>query len=126
LVRQLAERKDAPVVFATARKPKEAHELNALAAKLPNVHVVEADLVKKLDSAAAEVKKHVDGVDVLIVNGAEFVFGMFSRVANQSSNNHPAYRFFHQFHTNATSNNSTPQAKSRMTILTNLSWIPSI
>lgn len=74
-VRQLAERDDAPIVLATARKPKEAKDLNALAAKHSNIKVLEADLVKKFDSVAAEAKKHVDGVDVLIVNGAEFHFG---------------------------------------------------
>jgi len=75
VVKQLASRQDAPIVFATARKPKEAHLLNTLAAQLPNAHVVEADLTKNFDTAAAEVKKHVDGVDVLVVVGAEFQFG---------------------------------------------------
>ena len=41
-MKQLAERKDAPIVIATARKPKEAKELNALAAKHANVKVLEA------------------------------------------------------------------------------------
>jgi NAD(P)-dependent dehydrogenase (short-subunit alcohol dehydrogenase family) len=62
--------KNEGIVFATARNPEGATELNELAKENKNIHVIKLDVNSKRDNekAAEEVKKIVDKVDVLYVN----------------------------------------------------------
>lgn len=72
LSRAYAERGDA-LVFATARQPEAAHELNALAAQYPDqVRVIALDVgqAASIDAAAQAVSAQTDALDILINNAA--------------------------------------------------------
>lgn len=75
LVQQLARRDDA-VIFAGARNPSTADQLNSLAKSVPEgkVTVVKLDSESDEDAEAAAkvVQGKVDKVDVLIANAGEF------------------------------------------------------
>ena len=58
------------IVFATARDPSKATELNEFAATHKNVHIIRLTADSETDAAAAakEVSKITDGIDVVIAN----------------------------------------------------------
>jgi len=76
-IKQLSARAPPVIVYASVRTPSSSTELNALAAANSNIRVLEVDLsnAKTIDAAAAKVGTQVDGVDVLIVNGAQWEAG---------------------------------------------------
>lgn len=61
---------DKGIVFATARVPEKAKELNELAKENKNIRVIKLDVTSKESTmqAAAEVAKLTDRVDVLVAN----------------------------------------------------------
>jgi len=65
------------IIFACARDPDTAKELNALKAKNERIHVVKLDVAdeKSIKAAAAEVAKKVKKVDVLINNAGALTPG---------------------------------------------------
>lgn len=58
------------IIFATARAPEKAEELNQLAKENKNIHVIKLDVTSKESSlrAAAEVAEVTDRVGILVVN----------------------------------------------------------
>jgi len=76
-IKQLSSRVPSPIIFAGVRSPSSSAELTQLASTNPNVHVVAADLssTDSINAAAQHIGTQVDGVDVLIVNGAQFATG---------------------------------------------------
>jgi len=71
-VKQLSQRKNI-TIFATARNPEKATELNALAAANPNVHIFKLESTSVAEAAA--VAKGIDqidgeGLDVVVANAA--------------------------------------------------------
>jgi norsolorinic acid ketoreductase len=71
-VKQLAQRKNL-ILFATARNPEKATELNALAAANPNVHVLKLETTSPADATALATaidKTEGEGLDVVIANAA--------------------------------------------------------
>lgn len=70
LVLALLKRQPEAVIFAGARDPAKANELNDLASKNPNVHVVQlvADDEESNKKAVEEIKKVTDRLDVVVAN----------------------------------------------------------
>jgi NAD(P)-dependent dehydrogenase (short-subunit alcohol dehydrogenase family) len=68
-VKQISSRKDV-VVFATARNPAKATELNELASKNPNIHLLQLESTSAADAttAALQIEKIAGGLDVVIAN----------------------------------------------------------
>jgi NAD(P)-dependent dehydrogenase (short-subunit alcohol dehydrogenase family) len=69
-VKQLSERKNI-TLFATARSPEKATELNAIVAANPNVHVLKLESTSPADAAAVALaidKITGEGLDVVIAN----------------------------------------------------------
>lgn len=70
LVLALLKRYSNAVLYAGARDPASAHDLNELARKDPRVHVIKlvADDEESNKSAVGEVKKVTDRLDIVIAN----------------------------------------------------------
>jgi NAD(P)-dependent dehydrogenase (short-subunit alcohol dehydrogenase family) len=73
LVLAILERQPDAVIFAGARDPAKANELNNLASKNPNVHVVKlvADDEESNKKAVDEIKKVTDRLDVVVANAGK-------------------------------------------------------
>ena len=68
-IKQLSNREDV-VVFATARNTSKAIELNELASRSSNVHVLQLESASPADAAAAaiQIEKIAGGLDVVVAN----------------------------------------------------------
>lgn len=68
-VKQLSTHKDT-IIFATTRNPSKAKELNALASKNPNIHVIQLESTSVADAAAAAITidRIGGGLDVVVAN----------------------------------------------------------
>ncbi len=74
LVRRYTQRSDT-LIFATCRSPQSAHELRALADSHPDhVYILRLDVIDPaaIDNAAASVRAHMDGLDLLINNAGTY------------------------------------------------------
>ena len=110
LVRQYATAHKDNVVFAGARNPDKAGQLQALAKAHSNVHVVELDVDsdKSIKASVLAVERHASHVDVLINNAAiSPVEGARTPLQTTSAD------FDRVFHTNVTG-----------TLATTLAYIP--
>ena len=68
-IKQLSSRQNT-TIFATARNPSKATVLNELAAKNPNVHILQLESTSAADAAAAadRIGKIAGGLDVVVAN----------------------------------------------------------
>jgi norsolorinic acid ketoreductase len=73
LVYNLLERQPDAVIFAGARDPTSAKELNEFASKHRNVHVIKliADDEESNKQAVEEIKKITDRLDVVVANAGK-------------------------------------------------------
>jgi hypothetical protein len=73
LVLALLERQPDAIIFAGARDPASANELNDVASKHQNVHVVKliADDEESNKKAVEEIKKVTDRLDVVVANAGK-------------------------------------------------------
>lgn len=83
--------KNEGTIFATARKPEAATELNALAKEHKNIHVLKLEITSKSqnEEAAALVKKIAGKVDVLILNaGISESYAPITKVTQEDLDSH--------------------------------------
>jgi norsolorinic acid ketoreductase len=75
-VSALPKRTPSAIIFAGARDPTKATELNELAKKHPNnIHIVKlvADDAESNKAAVEEVKKVTDRLDVVVANAGQYI-----------------------------------------------------
>lgn len=83
LVYNILERQPNAVIFAGARDPTSAQELNEFASKHSNIHVIKliADDEESNKEAVEEIKKVTDRLDVVVANAGQLDPPLFRSAA---------------------------------------------